>query len=155
MADYLRIYDAVFEELTKDGNAMAFRDFLLKSPEMFVALGEGTGMRQPYRHFWRFRFPKGGPLEADVGELLDILQDFHQGLGEDDGEAKTARHRGRQCADRSWSTPRPQIGRAPSSRRLARKPAAPSAAWRRGRCSTKGLRRMPSSPAAARASVSA
>jgi hypothetical protein len=83
VADYLRIYDGVFLELTKDGNATAFRDFLLRSPEMLVALGEGTGVVSHIASFWRFRFPKGKPLEANVGELLDILQDFEAGLGGD------------------------------------------------------------------------
>jgi hypothetical protein len=83
VADYLRVYDGVFEELTKDGNATAFRDFLLRSPEMLVALGEGTGVVSHIASFWRFRFPKGKPLEANVAELLDILQDFDSGLGGD------------------------------------------------------------------------
>ncbi|MGZ3375562.1 MAG: hypothetical protein ACXU8S_03095 [Phenylobacterium sp.] len=83
VADYLRVYDGVFEELTKDGNATAFRDFLLRSPEMLVALGEGTGVVSHIASFWRFRFPKGKPLEANVSELLDILQDFESGLGGD------------------------------------------------------------------------
>jgi hypothetical protein len=81
VADYLRVYDQVFEELTKEGNATAFRDFLLKSPEMLVRLGEGSGTISHIASFWRFRFPKGKPLEANVGELLDILQDFESGLG--------------------------------------------------------------------------
>lgn len=81
VADYLRIYDAVFEELTRDGNATAFRDFLLKSPEMLVRLGEGAGAISHITSFWRFRFPRNKPLQAGVGELLDILQDFEAGLG--------------------------------------------------------------------------
>jgi hypothetical protein len=84
VSELLRIYDQVFEELTKDGNATAFRDFLLKSPEMLVRLGEGTGIASHIASFWRFRFPKGKPLEAHAGEMLDILQDFEAGLG---GEA--------------------------------------------------------------------
>ena len=81
VADYLRVYDQVFEELTRDGNATAFRDFLLRSPEMLVRLGEGSGVISHIASFWRFRFPKGKPLEANVGELLDLLQDFEAGLG--------------------------------------------------------------------------
>jgi hypothetical protein len=84
VADYLRVYDGVFRELTQDGNATAFRDFLLRSPEMLVALGEGTGVVSHIASFWRFRFPKGKPLEANVSELLDILQDFEAGLGGED-----------------------------------------------------------------------
>ena len=81
VSDLLKIYDQVFEELTRDGNATAFRDFLLRSPEMLVRLGEGTGVVSHIASFWRFRFPKGKPLEAHAGELLDMLQDFEAGLG--------------------------------------------------------------------------
>jgi hypothetical protein len=78
---YLKTYDQVFEQLTGDGNAVAFRDFLLKSPEMFMKLGEGAGTVSHVASFWRYRFPKGKPLVAPMGELLDLLQDFEAGLG--------------------------------------------------------------------------
>jgi hypothetical protein len=86
----LQIYDDAFDELTTAGNPMAFRDFLLKSPEMFITLGERTGMVSHIASFWRYRFPKGRPLRVELDELFDILQDFHQGLGEDDDKAQPA-----------------------------------------------------------------
>jgi len=78
---YLKAYDQVFDQLTGDGNAVAFRDFLLKSPEMFMSLGEGAGTVSHVASFWRYRFPKGRPLMAPMGELIDLLQDFEAGLG--------------------------------------------------------------------------
>ena len=78
---YLKSYDKVFEQLTGDGNAVAFRDFLLKSPELFTALGEGAGTVSHVASFWRYRFPQGRPLMAPMGELIDLLQDFEAGLG--------------------------------------------------------------------------
>jgi hypothetical protein len=63
---------------------MAFRDFLLKSPEMFLSLGERTGMVSHIASFWRYRFPKGRPLRVELDELFDILQDFHHGLAGDE-----------------------------------------------------------------------
>jgi hypothetical protein len=78
---YLKAYDEVFLQLTGDGNAVAFRDFLLKSPEMFMKLGEGAGTVSHVASFWRYRFPKGRPLMAPMGELIDLLQDFEAGLG--------------------------------------------------------------------------
>jgi hypothetical protein len=63
---------------------MAFRDFLLKSPEMFLSLGERTGMVSHIASFWRYRFPKGRGLRIELDELFDILQDFHHGLAVDD-----------------------------------------------------------------------
>lgn len=82
--DTLQVYDDAFAELTQAGNPMAFRDFLLKSPEMFITLGERTGMVSHIASFWRYRFPKGKPLRAELDELFDILQDFNQGLGDDE-----------------------------------------------------------------------
>jgi hypothetical protein len=78
---YLKMYDAVFEKLTSEGNATAFRDFLLESPDMFMALGEGAGTLSHIATFWRYRFPRGKPLTASMGELFDILQDFESSLG--------------------------------------------------------------------------
>lgn len=78
---YLKSYDEVFEQLTGDGNAVAFREFLLKSPELFTKLGEGAGTVSHVASFWRYRFPRGKPLMAPLGELLDLLQDFEAGLG--------------------------------------------------------------------------
>ncbi len=77
---YLKTYDAVFLQLT-EGNAIAFRDFLLASPEMFMALGEGAGVLSHVATFWRYRFPAGKPLMASMGEILELLQDFESGLG--------------------------------------------------------------------------
>jgi hypothetical protein len=86
----LQVYDDAFAELTTAGNPMAFRDFLLKSPEMFITLGERTGMVSHIASFWRYRFPKGRPLTVELDELFDILQDFHQGLGEDEDRVQPA-----------------------------------------------------------------
>jgi hypothetical protein len=77
---YLKTYDQVFAQLT-EGNAIAFRDFLLASPEMFMALGEGAGTLSHVATFWRYRFPQGKPLMAPMGEILELLQDFEAGLG--------------------------------------------------------------------------
>ncbi len=77
---YLKAYDLVFQQLT-DGNVVAFREFLLKSPELFMALGEGAGALSHVASFWRFRFQEGKPLMAPMGEVLEILQDFEAGLG--------------------------------------------------------------------------
>ncbi|HEY0437337.1 MAG TPA: hypothetical protein VGC92_11890 [Phenylobacterium sp.] len=85
----LQIYDDAFAGLTQAGNPMAFRDFLLKSPEMFLSLGERTGMVSHIASFWRYRFPKGRPLRVELDELFDILQDFHHGLADEDAKPRT------------------------------------------------------------------
>ena len=87
----LQVYDDAFGGLTQAGNPMAFRDFLLKSPDMFLSLGERTGMVSHIASFWRYRFPKGRPLRVELDELYDILQDFHHGLAGDElARAKAA-----------------------------------------------------------------
>jgi hypothetical protein len=81
--NHLNIYDEVFNQLTVEGNALAFRDFLLKSPEMFLSLGDGCGLVSHIATYWRYQFPRGRPLAANVLQLMDILQDFELSLGSD------------------------------------------------------------------------
>jgi hypothetical protein len=98
--DTLEVYDDAYAELTQAGNPMAFRDFLLKAPEMFIMLGERTGMVSHIASFWRYRFPKGRPLKAELDELFAILQDFHHGLGEEEELASIAQPRLADCGAR-------------------------------------------------------
>lgn len=83
---HLNTYDVFFSQLTTDGNATAFRDFLLKSPEMFIQLGEGCGLISHIATYWRYQFPRGKPLMATVIDLMDTLQDFESSLGADPPE---------------------------------------------------------------------
>ncbi len=83
---HLGIYYQVFSQLTVDGNAVAFRDFLLKSPEMFLSLGEGCGLVSHIATYWRYQFPRGRPLAANVMQLMDVLQDFEMSLGTETGD---------------------------------------------------------------------
>ena len=77
----LGVYDDVFAQLTGEGNAPAFRDFLLKSPAMFLSLGEGCGLVSHIATYWRYQFPRGQPLAAQIIQLMDVLQDFELSLG--------------------------------------------------------------------------
>lgn len=81
--NHLNVYDDVFNQLTMEGNALAFRDFLLKSPEMFLSLGDGCGLVSHIATYWRYQFPRGKPLAANVLQLMDTLQDFELSLGTD------------------------------------------------------------------------
>ncbi|KRA66208.1 hypothetical protein ASD79_02700 [Caulobacter sp. Root655] len=76
----LEIYDRAFEDLIENSRPQAFRAFLLRAPEMFLSLGEKVGVIAHIASFWRYRFPLGQPLVADIGEAVDILQDFDAGL---------------------------------------------------------------------------
>jgi hypothetical protein len=83
---FLSVYDNVFQELTVDGNAIAFRDFLLKSPEMFLSLGDGCGLVSHIATYWRYQFPRNRPLNANIISLMDILGDFEASLGSETPE---------------------------------------------------------------------
>jgi len=75
----LRYYDDAYAGLTRDGNPIAFRDFLLEAPALFARLGDQLGAVQHIVSFWRFRFgPKAPPVGVD--ELIDIFMDFETGL---------------------------------------------------------------------------
>jgi hypothetical protein len=76
----LDVYDRAFEDLIDNGRPNAFREFLLRAPDMFLSLGEKVGVIAHIASFWRYRFPPGMPLVADIEEAVDILQDFDAGL---------------------------------------------------------------------------
>jgi len=80
VADALKVYDDAYRDLTENGKPMAFRDFLLKSPTMFLILGERIGVISHIASFWRYRFADPKDLIAPVEEIFDILQDFEGSL---------------------------------------------------------------------------
>jgi hypothetical protein len=80
VADALKVYDDAYQDLTDNGKPMAFRDFLLKSPTMFLILGERIGVISHIASFWRYRFADPKDLIAPVEEIFDILQDFEGSL---------------------------------------------------------------------------
>jgi hypothetical protein len=55
----LKVYDDAYTDLTKNGQPLAFRDFLMKAPMLFYELGERLAALQHVVSFWRFRFPPG------------------------------------------------------------------------------------------------
>jgi hypothetical protein len=80
---HLKAYDRVFEKLTSGSDPLAFREYLLSSPSMFVALGESAGILAQMASYWRFRFPKMKPLTAPLDEFVLLLQDFEANLAGD------------------------------------------------------------------------
>ena len=80
VAAALQVYDSAFNDLTQNGRPMAFRDFLLKAPDMFMMLGERMGVISHIASFWRYRFPDLRSLNAPIEEVVDILQDFEANL---------------------------------------------------------------------------
>lgn len=76
----LKVYDDAFGDLIENGRPTAFRDFLLRAPEMFLSLGERVGVISHISSYWRYRFPQSELLTIDVEEAIDILMDFEAGL---------------------------------------------------------------------------
>jgi hypothetical protein len=76
----ISFYDDAYAQLTKDSKPLAFRDFLLKAPEMFMALGERLGALDHIVSFWRYRFPSGRPPLITADDLVDLFMDFEQSL---------------------------------------------------------------------------
>jgi len=72
----LGVYDGAFLRLTGHSDPGSFRDFLLKSPALFVSLGETVGGISHIVSYWEYRFPKGRPARAAADEVLEILQEF-------------------------------------------------------------------------------
>jgi hypothetical protein len=76
----LSVYDNAYLSMTRDGKPMAFRDFLLSAPEMFMQLGEQLGAIQHVVSFWAYRFPAGRPAFIDADELMDVFLDFEDSV---------------------------------------------------------------------------
>ena len=89
VTETLQVYDDAYRDLTQNGKPMAFRDFLLKAPAMFMVLGERLGSISHISSFWRYRFKDPRDLSAPVQEVVDILADFAANLAsfDDQGDA--------------------------------------------------------------------
>jgi hypothetical protein len=81
VARALQVYDRAFRDLTHNGRPLAFREFLLSAPDMFVTLGEKVGLVAHIATFWRYRFPAGHRVSAPLEEAASILQEFEISLG--------------------------------------------------------------------------
>ncbi len=89
----LAVYDEAYRQLTAESNPLAFRQFLLKAPELFNELGERLGAVEHMISFWRFRFPQDRPSSIEPEELAELFQDFESGLGAANTDA-TSRYGG-------------------------------------------------------------
>jgi len=72
-------YGVAFASLA-DGQAGAFRTFLLKAPSMFIPIGEAVGVVRHIDSFWRFRFPDPISPVMEADEAIEVLHDFETTL---------------------------------------------------------------------------
>ena len=77
----VRVYEAAFNDLTRNGKPLAFANFLKRTPEMFVLLGERIGALSHVASYWQFRFPEGSVEPIQLEELFEIVRDFEYTLG--------------------------------------------------------------------------
>jgi hypothetical protein len=68
-------YAGAFGQLS-EGKPVAFRDFLLRAPTLFIPIGEAIGVIRHIDSFWRFRFPGKGVPMLEAEEALELFQDF-------------------------------------------------------------------------------
>lgn len=72
-------YGAAFAALS-EGDAGAFRSFLLKAPSLFIPIGESVGVIRHIVSFWRFRFPDPGMPMLEADEAVETFYDFEMSL---------------------------------------------------------------------------
>ncbi|MDZ4870053.1 MAG: hypothetical protein SGI91_22230 [Alphaproteobacteria bacterium] len=72
----LDVYDHAFKQMTVDQNPTAFKDFLLKSPELFVDIGEHVGVASHLTSFWGFKFGANPDAALDASDLLEVFREF-------------------------------------------------------------------------------
>lgn len=78
----LKIYDDAYEQLVKNANPRAFREFLLSAPGLFHTLGAQLGVINHLSSYWNYRFPEGKVnAKVPIGDLLDLFADFQRSLG--------------------------------------------------------------------------
>lgn len=71
-------YGTAFAALT-EGQPSAFRDFLLRAPQLFMPIGEAVGVIKHIDSFWRFRFPDRDMSPTLEGEEAAELFNEFQG----------------------------------------------------------------------------
>ncbi|HAH11621.1 MAG TPA: hypothetical protein DCL54_10520 [Alphaproteobacteria bacterium] len=76
----LNTYDRSFRDLTEKARPMAFREFLLNSPAMFLELGNKLGSIMHVITYWRFKFPDAALLRIEAEDALDLFQEFENSL---------------------------------------------------------------------------
>lgn len=77
--EQLVAYGTAFGGLA-DGQAGAFRTFLLEAPSLFIPIGEAVGLLRHIYSFWRFRFPEAGSPMVEIDEAMELFHDFEMSL---------------------------------------------------------------------------
>ena len=85
----IAVYDSAYERMTLQSEPLAFRDFLLRAPQMFNELGERLGAVEHIVSYWRFKFGSRQGELITPEDLTDIFKDFEGSIeGVDDAADK-------------------------------------------------------------------
>jgi hypothetical protein len=76
----LSLYNDAFQSLVEQGNSVAFRNFLLDSPGMFIELGSSMGSISHIASFWDYSLSPDKEMNITVVEFLEILREFENSL---------------------------------------------------------------------------
>lgn len=77
----MKAYDEAFDALVNKKDPGAFRNFLLRAPSLFVAIGEDLAAINHICSFWDFRLPAKLPNRLEVDDAYDIYHEFAAALG--------------------------------------------------------------------------
>ena len=72
----LEVYDDAFKQMTIERSPAAFKDFLLRSPELFVDIGEHVGVASHLSSFWGFKFGADVDTLLDGTDLVEVFREF-------------------------------------------------------------------------------
>jgi len=77
----MKAYDEAFDALVNKKDPGAFRNFLLRAPSLFVAIGEDLAAINHICSFWDFRLPAKLPNRLEVDDAYDMYHEFAAALG--------------------------------------------------------------------------
>ncbi len=72
----LDIYETAYQSMTQTGKTKDFRDFLVKAPDYFNALGHRVAGLDHSVSYWTYRFGSDFAAAPSAEEIADILADF-------------------------------------------------------------------------------
>ena len=78
--DALSNYDTSFRDLTVNARPAAFREFLLRSPAMFMGIGRKLGALMHVASYWGFRFGDRPSFLIDAQDAVDLFENFELNL---------------------------------------------------------------------------
>lgn len=76
IAELFRIYDGVFEALTKERTPEPFRKFLSDGPRVFARLGERMGQLEQLVSYWEHQFPGRKTRQLSPEAIVDGLRNL-------------------------------------------------------------------------------